>query len=228
MQPLSRVHPTATAHFKQFDLSIRPKIAEGIAQCITAWTEVELQMGHLLAILLETTASTAMSMYLSVDAASAQAAILTAAAESVMTEDEFEVFAALMTTVRAAHKHRNKFAHWHWGYSDEITDGLLLIEPKYRLRHTSEWWSRYMRTGRFDEDDRLYDREQIMVVKPDDLARSLREIRGAVRLLRLLHRVFLVKNAGDPAVRETSAELLRQLSDEPPIREALLRSRARQ
>jgi hypothetical protein len=172
-------------------------------------------------------ASTAMSMYLSVDAASAQVAILTAAAESVMTNDEVEVFAALMTTVRAAHKHRNKHAHWHWGCSDEITDGLLLIEPKYRLRHTSAWWSTYMQTGQFNEDMRLYNRDEIMVVKTDDLARSLREIREAVRLLRLLHRVFLVKLAGDPQVRETSADLLRQLSDEPSIREALLRSQAR-
>src|SRR5262245_46379578 len=112
MQPLSRVHSTAQAHFKQFDLSIRPKIAEGIAQCIVAWTEVELQMAHLLAMLLDTNAAWAMSMYLSVDAASAQRAILAAAAESIMNQREFEVFEAVMSVVRAAHKHRNKYAHW--------------------------------------------------------------------------------------------------------------------
>lgn len=54
---------------------------------------------------------------------------LRAAAKTKLSQEDNEVFGALLALAKSADKHRNRVAHWLWAYSEDIDDGLLFIDP---------------------------------------------------------------------------------------------------
>lgn len=59
----------------------------------------------------------------------AKSAALKAAAKSVLSAEDHDVFSVILAATKAADKHRNRLAHWIWAYSEDIEDGILLIDP---------------------------------------------------------------------------------------------------
>jgi len=59
---------------------------------------------------------------------------LKAAAKTVLSEQDYKIFETLLALFGQDEKHRNKFAHWLWAYSDEAADHLILIDPIKPLR----------------------------------------------------------------------------------------------
>jgi hypothetical protein len=45
----------------------------------------------------------------------------------------YKIIDALLKVIESHEKIRNKIAHWYWGISDEIPDGLALVDPKQIL-----------------------------------------------------------------------------------------------
>lgn len=91
---------------------------------------------------------------------------LRAAAKVHLSQEDNEIFATLLSLVKPEDTHRNRIAHWLWAYSDDIPDGLLLIDPganfEFVVRMTEK-----IETGNRAEAD--LDRSRVLVYKMADL-----------------------------------------------------------
>jgi hypothetical protein len=137
-----------------------------------------------------------------------------AAAESVLPVDHFDVFMAVLdTSIKPVMKTRDKLVHWYWGYSPQLPDDLLLLEPDdkvpvhFELRHSPA-------------ECELDSRAHIFVITRNFLVVTLRDIRAATDDLGSF--MASVEECRTPAVR---ALALAQLSSKPQIREAVARRR---
>ena len=90
--------------------------------------EVEAYLAGLLVTFLGAKATPAFAMFDAIHQ-TAQSAGLRAAAKSHLSEEDFDILAALLLLTKSPDKHRNRFAHWLWAYSEEIEDGIILITP---------------------------------------------------------------------------------------------------
>jgi len=217
MQPLSRVSPTAgVAMGTQDAMTTRPKVAIKIAECVAEWAEIETVIGLFLALLLDADASAAVAMYTSVENRAAQMRMVEAAARSKLTSNHFEVVEAIMVAfVRPAMKERDRLAHWCWGYSPDLPEDLLLIDPDQKIAQHTHIIMHLFKNFEFKRD-------QIFVVTEGDLTRMLARFRQAHAYVgKLTGTVWSQK----PAPQR--AEYLQKLSGEPPVHEALLRLRKR-
>jgi hypothetical protein len=117
----------------------RPGVAVRIAQFIADWSEAELQLGQFLGFLLHANQEAALAMYSAIDNRAAQLRIITAAAHSSLDQAHRDVFDVIMKHyIRPMMKYRDKLAHWTWGYTDEIADALLMMEPPNNLQVLSQ------------------------------------------------------------------------------------------
>jgi hypothetical protein len=213
MNPLSRVKPRAPVTLSAGDEMItRPALAIKVAQCIAMWAEIEYVLGTTLALILGTEAKAALAMYLSLGARRAQIGALTAAAKYLPTEQE-ELFSAIMLGwVHPAAKQRDRYAHWCWGYTAELPDSLLLIEPTEKIKNMAAMLS--------PSREVKFNRNHVFVVTLTDVEKTLELLTTAKN--------YAVRMSGflwERHTPEKRAESLRQLSNEPPIRSALIRLR---
>ncbi len=58
--------------------------------------------------------------------------------------EQIEDLTALMAQYKSAQKGRNKIAHWSSGFSPEIPDGVLMVDPKHIWRQ-AELFNRVIR-----------------------------------------------------------------------------------
>ena len=124
MQPLSRVRPNAATEWGNSNtISLRPKIAIKIAECIAEYSEIETALGMFLGFLLHTNPNTALAMYGSLENRAAQFKMLDAAAKADLPENHYAAISALQTVhIKPAMRARDRLAHWCWGHSDELPD----------------------------------------------------------------------------------------------------------
>lgn len=108
----------------------RPKLAAYVAQTIAGWAQVELSLSVVLARYTSRNIEQSIDMYLSIDGFGAQSLLLEAAAKSVLSQDNYDLFDATMRFIKANYAVRNEMAHWTWGVTDALTDGLIIIEPR--------------------------------------------------------------------------------------------------
>jgi hypothetical protein len=211
MQPLSRVRPPPQfLGFGNDDtMSLRPKIAVKVAECIAKWADAESMLGMLLALLLEADAKAVLAMYSALENRSAQMRMLNAAAQSKLPVEHFDVFAALLLVyVRPAMRERDKLAHWCWGYSTELSDALLLMEPDEKTS---------LHVGAINPPKPIqFDRTKIFVVDEDDMTRMVQ------RMLYMIDRLAdFTGTVWKQNTPEQRAALLQKLSTEPQIQKAV-------
>lgn len=192
-----------------------PEIGLLVAECIAQWPEVENVLGHVLAMLLETEARAAIAMLSSLASTAAQTAIIEAAAETKLRNDQKEVFDAILMLVRQVGKERHKMAHWCWGSSPQLPDALLLIDPEWKLQFSVDVGGRL--------PDGTPNRDRIFVVRKSDVEETLKRL-IAVRNFAGRITGFLWKRTPEPQ----RDEYLRLLASEPQVHEAVLRLRRRQ
>jgi hypothetical protein len=219
MQPLSRVVPgRVRTDWGDGILSRHPNLAAKIGECIAEWTETEILLGVFLALLLHASERPVMAMYISLENRAAQLRIIDAAISSSLPQHHSDALLALMKVfIKPAMKYRDKLAHWSWGYSPDVPDGLLLTDTKHKLGGVLNAIRRQRRTAAANQDV-PFDPTEMFVVKKDDLERFIKRIDRARLLLR--------KGMGsvwDNNSQEERDELLQQLSSERPIQEAMTR-----
>lgn len=134
-QPLSRVMPKAGVRIGNAGdrpLLRHPQLATLAIEAIASWSNVENFMLKMFVQLLGGNKSLATNIFLSLENQSAKTAAINAAANTALKEkpDVLVVFKAIMAISKTNEKSRNKLAHWIWGDSPNISDGLLLINPK--------------------------------------------------------------------------------------------------
>src|ERR1700682_821777 len=133
-QPLSKVRPKAIVGLGPRALHARPQLAALVAEIIGFWSEVDVQRGHLLSTLLGAGDGPALAMYLALTSTAARRAALLAVVHSVLNQVDEDLFAAISKYAVPIEDERNHFAHGLWGYSDDVPDGLLLVNSAYRLQ----------------------------------------------------------------------------------------------
>lgn len=214
-QPLNRIRPNLGFALGIGFLGQRPEAAGLVAQCIAAWTEIELQLGRVMAGLLGIEhAETALAMYLAIENQRIRLGVLRAAAERVLSHRDKKLFDAILGVALASQKDRNMMAHWLWGICDSIPDGAIVMEPEFRLTHMTEIQARMARGERITVDAYSPLRDKIYVWRLKDLNKCLNDMGTVHRLVtRLSGFVSVVPSSRD--------EIYRQLSREPPIRRIL-------
>lgn len=191
MQPLSRVKRDADVLFGRDDvMPRRPILAARIADCISAWTEIEQLFGIFLGLVLHANARTMLSMYLALENRAAQLRLIEAVAEAELSHDQFDIFDILMEQhLRPAMKTRDKFVHWCWGYSNQLPDDLILMAPEDALPSYFELLS-----GKHVD----IDGDKAFVITEKYLTKIAENIRVGAGLLALLTQTLTIPGTTTP------------------------------
>ena len=132
-QPLSSVNPTAAVYHQPSPFDKAPHLVVQIARVIALGAEIEAHTGTLLVMMLGASAPPAAAMYQSLTSSGATAAAIEAAAETVLSKDEFAIFGIVRHFTQTVLKVRNLFCHATWGWSPDIPDAALFIEQSARM-----------------------------------------------------------------------------------------------
>jgi hypothetical protein len=217
MQPLSRVRPNcATEWGSNSVMLLRPGVGARVAQYIAEYSEIESLLGLFLALLLHANQKAIMAIWSGIENRAAQSRVITSAAKAVLPQEHFDVISVLMTIdVTPCQKYRDRLAHWNWGYSDELSDALVLREPSDKLINMTDWVNVQQINQPVTRDVPI-SYERIFVLKETDLDRALKRLEETRQ--RFLTAVGTIWEKNTPAER---AQLLNQLSATPPVRSAL-------
>lgn len=221
MNPLSRVKPGARIRRLPDTMATQPKIAQTLADCIAAYSEIELNLGRALSVLLKADVKVAMAMYARVENRAAQGRMIRAAIEAAnISQQQKDVFIAILEQlVVPGMKERDKLAHWPWGYSPDLPNALLLFEPSGELeQNIALIHGGHEPTPEISQLAHL-DFDHVFVVTETDLSRTvgrLREADGCLRQLWLIMHPRLPELS--PRMR---SEMLRILSTKPLVKEGL-------
>jgi hypothetical protein len=128
-QPLLSVRRDAAVNVEPITLRQYPDLARSISDVIATWSQVECNLGVLLARMLGAAARPSMAMYSALSSSAAQMAALQAAADVALSRERLELFGALLILVKRAATKRNKIAHWLWGTSVQVPNALILLNP---------------------------------------------------------------------------------------------------
>lgn len=134
-QPLLRKYRDAKITLGVGAIEQRPEAAKVIARCITYWTFVEVQSARLLSIMLKANTEPAVALFLSIRNARSEREALSAVAEKVLDQNDLDLFLALLQYKSAVEKERNALAHGVFGFSAQITDGLVWISTSDYISH---------------------------------------------------------------------------------------------
>jgi hypothetical protein len=193
-QPLLRIKKVSSTTWGSGVLGQHPKLAALIMHCIASWSQTEVSLGTLLAYMLglrTDAAFAAVQMYLRLNSAEARRSVIDAAAQSMLTAEDYKLFDLTMRAIKPVRSRRNDFAHGIWGVASEIPDGLLWVISDDHLAYESVTSGAHPKLGGlglmstvFEAHDRH--RESIMVYRAPDLeanARNAAEASMAVKLL---------------------------------------------
>lgn len=120
---------------------------------------------------------------------------------------------------RPAMRYRDKLAHWCWGFSDELPEGLLIRNQETQLIQFAETLRKQGETKQ-NFNPVPADHSTIFVIRDGDLDRYLDQLEQAELFLRMTMASVWASNS---AVER--AQYLQLLSIEPQIEAALSRLR---
>jgi len=200
-QPLSRVRRVRSITWGPLALDSRPNLAALIMRHIATWSQTEILLGGILAIVLrleQAIAFAGVQMYLRLSSAEARRSVLDAAAKAMLATPDYELFSLTMRAIKPVRSRRNDFAHGFWGITDELPDALLWVAADDQLTydttllgaHPQNLQSPYegLLTSAIDAFDRH--QESIMVYRMPDLSDDLSRAREATLAVNLLWEAF--------------------------------------
>jgi hypothetical protein len=126
-------------------------------------------------------------------------------ARSTLRRSDYKIIDALLKVIDSQQKIRNKIVHWFWGYSEQIPDGLVLIDPKILLLRNARVQAR-KRAGKFATiDEAAIPFEEIYVYRIKDLETDASSFIALAGLITKCHRLCMARG-------KKRAELRRELS----------------
>jgi hypothetical protein len=131
-QPLLRYRKNAPVILNNvgiYPLRHRPELARMAMEGIATFATVESWMLDLYLDLVGGNRSDAATLYLTLDSRSAKSAALEPFIKRLSQENR-ELYRALMKLMRTRAEARDKLAHWVWGFSPPLPDVLLLADPR--------------------------------------------------------------------------------------------------
>lgn len=133
-QPLSRVRAqagtVAIGNSGDHPLRRHPKLAVLLADAIASWTTVDHFMLRLYVRLMGGASDRAAAAFLALETQSAKTAAINAVATQFLRDDYRTLLNAILGIAKSCQRNRDRLVHWIWGDSDQIIDGVLLVNPK--------------------------------------------------------------------------------------------------
>jgi hypothetical protein len=227
-QPLSRVAPKAesiklgsTEHFEK-----HPDIALHAMKVIAAAVTIEAGFARIFVALMGTNPGPGVAMYLSLQADTARRSVLRAAAKNALSNRDAELFEALLAVAKTATKLRHKLAHWTWGATPDVTDGLLICDPTEYIPLSMKRveWEKTVKSGAVPEELPRLPRDKIFVIKKGELNQSVAAIARVQKFILSFETIML----GGQHPSNTGDQEYNQLCSEPEVQSALVRLRGRE
>ncbi|MDR3533148.1 MAG: hypothetical protein P4L90_21630 [Rhodopila sp.] len=119
-----------SVEFAPVALLRRPQLAAHIGVVVGIWSQIEVNLGTLLAALIGAEAKTVLAIYLSLTSAPAQRAVIEAAANLRLNHEQRSRLSKLLILIGKRGKERNLLVHASWGISDAYPDALIWADPK--------------------------------------------------------------------------------------------------
>ncbi|WP_152036609.1 hypothetical protein [Burkholderia pyrrocinia] len=126
-KPLLKSYPHAKVTMGVGYIEDRPKAAALVGRIITSWADIEVQITRLLAELMGANIPEVSAVFGSLRNSRAQSDALIAAAEVVLNDRDFALFAAHIARKAALEKERNDLAHGCFGVSVSIPDHIVWV-----------------------------------------------------------------------------------------------------
>jgi hypothetical protein len=135
-QPLKQW--TDDIQFTKGALTARPAFAMLIANVAAAWSEIEVDMGLALAIILNTEARTGVAMYLALSGSAAQDRSLDAAVQTLLPAELQAEFSQLLAEMRRRGKERNRVIHALWSEYPNDAAKIINCSPDNIVRDVAK------------------------------------------------------------------------------------------
>ena len=120
----------------------RPEHAGAIGRCLGLWTDVELQMAIVLAVLLKANTEAAIAVYLILRRGSARSDAIMAAAKATLDKRDQELISAVLTVHKSVEAERNSLAHGCWGTCNKIPDSVLWVDVADNANFVADYFSK--------------------------------------------------------------------------------------
>jgi hypothetical protein len=201
-QPLSLVRSDASIFIGNAGMPVfdhNPTLGLLAMEAIASWSNVENFLLGLYLELLGGAGDRAAIAYLAIETQSAKTQAIRAVAQNVLSSENFELLTAILAVAKTSQKSRDKLAHHVWGFSPNLSDALLLIDPRVAARQP-------------ERDDY---RKNVMVYRESDFRGAI-DTNNRICGWGLSLRFILM---GHPANRDN--QLYDELCAEPEIREKL-------
>ncbi len=167
----------------------RPEVAARIAQCIACWSLVEIETSRLFARLFGRgpDLEAGVALYNSFAGANHKERAIKVLARSGKGRACYEIIDALLKVIESQRKIRDKIAHWCWGISDQIPDGLVLVDPKDILLHEARITKKYQQGELPSVEERQLPVDIVYVYRIADLQVDAREFVELAALIKKCH-----------------------------------------
>lgn len=222
-QPLSSVRRDARPIADPAALGRQPTLATLVAEIIATWSRIESTLGNTLGMMLRAGVQVSAAMYRAIFNFKIQMDVLEAAARLSLSQEDFELFGAIMVIVKRTGTKRHNLAHGLWGYTDGLPNALILFDPDEVLTYSASIadFMRSMYQGNFEATYEKPDLSKIFVYREKDLSEILSEMRSVDEMTK----TFATLSFGPRA--PLADQLRTQLLGEPQIQAELNRIRAR-
>jgi hypothetical protein len=140
-------------------------------------------------------------------------------ARSRLAPPDFAIIDALLKVIQSNQKTRDKIAHWYWGKSDQIEDGLVLIDPKYILIHDARLADMWRAGTHPSNADYRYPVDKIYVYRIKDLQVDAKAFCDLALLVNKCHGLCVRQGVDLQELREELSKdgrIAERLSAPPP------------
>ena len=133
VRAMLREHPDnrPAISFGKLWIKSKPEHCRVIGECLMAWTEIDMYLGVLLAVIMQANTDTTIAVFSTIRRSSARNEAIEKAASHALHYTDYQLVKALLMYVSTVEKARNDLAHGFWGISHEIEDGLAWISQEY-------------------------------------------------------------------------------------------------
>jgi hypothetical protein len=136
-KPLLKSFPNAKVTMGVGYIEDRPKAAALVGRIITSWADIEVQVTRLLAELMGANIPQVAAVFGSLRNSRAQSDALSAAAETVLNEQDLLLFQAYIARKASLERERNDLAHGCFGVSVSIPDHIVWVAQSDFLAFTA-------------------------------------------------------------------------------------------
>lgn len=230
-QPLSQVRSNVKSiTWSPEALNDKPELALIITSIIAMSSNVDHELGMVLGI-------AALAIYGKLESQTLQRAALSAAAQAALSNEDYMIFQAVISTAESAQAERHRLAHWIWGICEDLPDALLLMDPKYWKEKRSKMEAMHRNSKHIplaideatSQDIYIIDQSKVFVYRIGDLQRAKRDLVEVANILFFYHLYLSPPITADEARQRayphdgigTSVGALRELSKIRLYREAL-------